>query len=86
MGLFRLRRPLSVQPLMLNTGPSTPIPGTPKVIDAGEVIESRSAPSREGRILIRYHGSSYRVWKEELLDEAIAESLTPRSHSARSPR
>ena len=44
-------------------------------IGPGEIVESISAASERGRILIRHHGRCYRVWKEELQDRRTAERL-----------
>jgi hypothetical protein len=44
-------------------------------LEAGEIIESISAPNPGGRVLMRHNGRCYRAWKEGLSNSRTAERL-----------
>ena len=71
MAFYRLRQTLEARELSTFTSIRRE---SPRTISAGEVIETLSSQSSKGRVLIRYEGSCYRVWKEDLL--TLAERLS----------
>jgi hypothetical protein len=69
MAFYRLRQALEAQELSAFPSRSRQF-ARGRIINTGEIIETVSSPSNEGRALIRYEGSCYRVWKEDLLTVA----------------
>ena len=73
VAFYRLKASIRV----LNLAPSSRTLTTvfQSTIQAGEIVESISAPNQNGRILVRHDGQCYRAWKEELQNAYIAERL-----------
>ncbi len=73
VAFYRLKASIRV----LNLAPSSRTVNTvfQSTIQAGEIVESISAPNQNGQILIRHDGQCYRAWKEELQNVYIAERL-----------
>ena len=73
VAFYRLKASIRV----LNLAPPSRTVNTvfQSTIQAGEIVESISAPNQNGRILVRHDGQCYRAWKEELQNAYIAERL-----------
>ena len=68
MAFFRAIRIIHAQRLSTLTGYSRSAqPAVHRRITFGEVVEAVCSASTGGRVIIRYQGLCYRIWKEELL-------------------
>lgn len=82
MVLYRLHREIAVQRLTFSLRadyPDNRRASLDEAISAGAIVEVVSAPSKEGRLLIRHNGVCYRAWKEDLRDSHIAERISSRT-------
>ena len=74
MAFYRLKHPIQAHKLSPLSGPSAH-PAQVRMIAAGEVVEAVTAPNTNGRVLIRYAGECYRMWKEDLQNSRMVERI-----------